>query len=129
MSAIVALCSSPREGWDHRTSPLRSRARSPPGADLTTSMMPTALPELGQRLVGVECGGRRQGPLERSGAGTPWIARRSHARAEVGVEHAEDEHDRACRGDVGADGGPPVPVREGIGVVDIAARHAGETKE
>ena len=50
-----------------------------------------------QRLVGVEGRRRRQRPLERGGAGAPGIVARASAADEVGVEHADEEHERAER--------------------------------
>ena len=45
------------------------------------------------------------------------------------VEHAVEEDQRAEAGDVGADRGDEVPAGEGVRIVDVAARHAGEAEE
>src|SRR5580704_12060899 len=46
-----------------------------------------------------------------------------------GPEADIQEHEEGGAADVSADRGNVVPTREGIGIVRIAARHAGEAKE
>src|ERR1700722_16889347 len=71
---------------------------------------------------------RRQRPFQRGGARPPWIGA-GRLLAREGVDQAPEEDQDAEAGDVGADRGHQIPAREGIGIVDIAARHAGETEE
>ena len=46
-----------------------------------------------------------------------------------GLEHAVEEDQHADAGDVGADRRDLVPAGEGIGIVDVAARHALQAEE
>src|SRR6266567_1878178 len=49
--------------------------------------------------------------------------------AREGERHVDEKHHQAGDGDIGADRGDVVPVGECVGVVDDAARHAGEPQE
>src|SRR5690606_18338559 len=74
--------------------------------------------------------GRRgsEGPFQRLGTLSPRIGLRyAFARKRLRNEN-EKQHQSGGR-DVGADGGNEVPAGEGVGVVGIAARHAGETEK
>src|ERR1700743_3589670 len=81
-----------------------------------------------QRFELVERRRRGQRPFQRGGAGAPRIVG-SLALAHERFDHAVDEDQHAKAEDVGADRGDQVPAGERIGIVDIAARHAGEAEE
>ena len=51
------------------------------------------------------------------------------AAAHEGNEHADEEDQRSQRRHVGADRRHAVPEREGVRIVDVAARHAREAEE
>src|SRR5262245_47908388 len=88
-----------------------------------------ALLELGQCLVGVEGWRGGQLPLERGGTGAAGMVQRLLGGAAEGMEHGDGEADGAGGGAAGADRGPPAPGGEGLWIVDVASRHAGETQE
>ncbi len=78
-----------------------------------------------------------EGVVRRRGADGPFQRRRTLAPVVVGNLHlgGEDaiadiqEHQRADAGDVGADRGDEVPAGEGVRIVGVAARHAGQAEE
>src|SRR5262245_58172569 len=81
------------------------------------------------RIEGVEWPRRRGCPFEGRGASAPGVVSRPPVPGKVRIKHAHDEDDCPSGGDVGADRGPPVPVGEGFGIVDVAARHARKAQE
>src|SRR5690349_3899416 len=81
-----------------------------------------------QRLELVERRRRTERPLERRRTLTPRISR-SALTAAGRLEQDEEEQQQAGKGDVVADRRHAVPHRIGIGIVDVATRHAAEAEE
>src|SRR5690349_14885214 len=82
-----------------------------------------------QRLELVERRRRRQGPFQRRGALAPRIVGCPLLAHEDGDVVRIEEPDDAGEEDVGAEGGDGVPAGEAVGIVDIAARHAGQAQK
>src|SRR5690606_8199576 len=81
-----------------------------------------------QRLVSMERRRRRQRPFERRRPGSPRIGGRALAPGES-LRNAEQEDQEPGEGHVGTDRGDEVPTGEGIRIIRIAARHAGEAEK
>src|SRR5665647_3528035 len=71
---------------------------------------------------------RRQRPFQSGRAHAPRIVA-GDALLHEGFRHAEQEHQHAEAGDVGAVGRDLVPAVERFRIVDRTARHAGEAEE
>ncbi len=69
-----------------------------------------------------------KGPFQRRRALAPRIVGRRLLASE-GVEHTVHEHEQADEEDIGAHGRDEVPAREGVRVIRITTRHAGQAEE
>src|SRR5580704_2821953 len=71
---------------------------------------------------------RRQRPFQRGGARPPWIGGGA-LLAHEGVDDADEEHQSAQAGDVGANRRDEIPTGERIRIIGEPAWHAGKTEE
>src|ERR1019366_1231659 len=82
----------------------------------------------GKGLECVEGRRRRQGAFERGRSRAPWIVAGEPLLGEGVIDQIEEQNG-ADAGDIGPEGGNPVPQGERVRIIDVAARHARETKE
>src|SRR5713226_1242101 len=96
--------------------------------DLAPDTRQRASADARQNLKLMERRGRRQRPFERRRTGAPRVVG-GFLFADESLGQTEQEHQQAACRNIRPDRGHQVPRVKGVGIVDDAARHAGEPEE